>query len=134
MGGYTSQADGGGMALFGTDYQGGTNFIVRTADGRRFERAVVPDPYRRSPIDNMVPRAGASGSEIWANLPYSRGDSLGLLMFTADAGHSWRRLIEYRRSAHKVWLLSASTDASADLYLSVEDSRNADRVVYRISG
>lgn len=134
MGGYTSAVESEGTVWFGTDYQGGTNFIVQTTDGRSFDKAVVPDPYRRSPIDNLVRRKAKGGPEIWANLPYSTADTLGLLMYTADGGRSWRRLLEYSRSTHKVWLLSASTDGAAELYLSVEDLRNADRVVYRIAG
>ncbi len=134
MGGYTSAADSGDKVMFGTDYQGGTNFIVETADGQSFEKSVVPDPYRRSPIDNMVRRNSSTGAEIWANLPYSAANSMGLLMYTADGGRSWRGLVEYSRSTHKVWLLSASTEGAAELYLSVEDLRNADRVVYRIAG
>lgn len=133
MGGYTSVVDNDDRVLFGTDYQGGTNFVVETTDGRTFAKTVVPDPYRRSPIDNMVRRDSSRGPEIWANLPYSTANTMGLLMYTADAGRSWRRIIEYSRATHKVWLLSASTDGAAELYVSVEDSRNADRVVYRIA-
>lgn len=134
MGGYTSVVEGVDKVVFGTDYQGGTNFIVETADGRSFEKTVVPDPYRRSPIDNMVRRDSGRGAELWANLPYSTGSSRALLMYTADAGRSWRRLIEYSRSTHKVWLLTASTEGAAELHLSIEDLRNGDRVVYRIAG
>jgi len=134
MGGYTSIVDTEDGVLFGTDYQGGTNFTVATRDSRTFEKAVVPDPYRRSPIDNMVSRSSGKRAEVWANLPYSTVNTMALLMYTANGGRSWQRLIEYRRSSHKVWLLSASTHSTADLYLSVENLRNADRVVYRIRG
>jgi hypothetical protein len=134
MGGYTSIVDGDGKVVFGTDYQGGTNFIIETTDARSYAKTVVPDPYRRSPIDNMVRRNTLDGHEIWANLPYSTANSMGLLMYTADAGRSWRRLLQYSRSTHKVWLLSASTEGAAAVYVSVEDLRNADRVVYRIGG
>jgi hypothetical protein len=134
MGGHTSIVDGEDSVLFGTDYQGGTNFMVETKDGRTFRKAVVPDPYRRSPIDNMVTRTSRTGAEVWANLPYSTPTTKALLMCSANGGRDWKRLIEYSRSTHKVWLLSASTQGAADLFLSIENSWNADRVVYRIAG
>ena len=65
MGGYTSIVESDEKILFGTDYQGGTNFLVETEDGKKFTKKVVPDPYRRSPIINMVQRKSKSGNEIW---------------------------------------------------------------------
>jgi len=92
MGGYTSVVENDEKLVFGTDYQGGTNFIVATSDGETFAKTVVPDPYRRSPIDNMVQRKSKQGNEIWANLPYSTANTKCLLMYTADGGASWHKL------------------------------------------
>ena len=133
MGGYTSVVESDGKISFGTDYQGGTNFIVETMDGKKFTKRIIPDPYRRSPIDNMVLRKSKRGNEIWANLPFSTSNSKCLLMYTADNGKNWNRVFEYNRSTHTVWLINSSTDLSNELYFSVEDLSSKDRVVYRIT-
>lgn len=133
MGGYTSFVETGEKILFGTDYQGGTNFIVETKDGRKFTKRVVPDPYRRSPVDNMVLRKTKAGCEIWANLPYSTAGTKCLLMYSKDDGASWERVIEYDRAAYTVWLIQSSNQTEADLYFSIEDLKTNDRVVYRVA-
>jgi hypothetical protein len=133
MGGYTSVVENDEKLLFGTDYQGGTNFIVATSDGETFEKTIIPDPYRRSPIDNMVQRKSKLGYEIWANLPYSTGSTKCLLMYTADGGESWNKVIEYNRATHKVWLISSSNEVTTELYFSIEDLRTSARVVYKIA-
>jgi hypothetical protein len=134
MGGYTSVVENDGTMIFGTDYQGGTNFLVSTRDGKNFDKQVLPDPYRRSPIDNMVQRMSKHGTEIWANLPYSTSKTKCLLMFTTDGGKEWKKLLEYNRAAYKVWIVSSSNEVTNELYLSIEDLRASDRAVYRIAG
>lgn len=133
MGGYTSMAECDGKVYFGTDYQGGTNFIVETADGANFVKKVVPDPYRRSPIDNMVVRTGKNGVEIWANLPYSTANTKCLLMYTRDGGNTWNKVIEYNGATHKVWILNTSNDPMDALYFSIQDLVSYDRVVYKVT-
>ena len=132
MGGYTSSVESDGKLLFGTDYQGGTNFIVETRDGRKFTKRIMPDPYRRSPIDNMVLRKSKTGNEIWANLPYSTAGTKCLLMYSADGGKSWAKVFEYSRMTHTVWLISSSNEIADDLYLSIEDLQNDARYVYKV--
>jgi len=133
MGGYTSVVESDGRIFFGTDYQGGTNFIVESTDGQKFTKKIVPDPYRRSPIDNMVLRKSKKGNEIWANLPFSTPNTKCLLMYTADHGESWNKVLEYNRSTHTVWLVSSSNEIADTLYFSVEDSKNNTRVVYKLA-
>ena len=133
MGGYTSVVEVGGKILFGTDYQGGTNFLVETVDGKKFIKKVVPDPYRRSPIDNMIIRKRKQGVEIWANLPYSTAGTKCLLMVSRDGGETWSRVFDYHRSHYTVWLTSSSTTVRDTVYLSVQDNRTDDRIVYRIA-
>jgi hypothetical protein len=132
MGGYTSIVESDEKMLFGTDYKGGTNFIVESTDGERFDRKIVPDPYRRSPIDNMVQRKSKKGNEIWANLPYSTSGTKCLLMYTVNGGKSWNKVIEYNRATHCVWLLSSSNEIADVLYFSIENYEDNDRVVYKI--
>lgn len=133
MGGYTSSAESDGRILFGTDYLGGTNFIVESRDCERFVKRVVPDPYRRSPIDNMVQRKSKRGNEIWANLSYSTANTRCLLMYTDNGGQNWNKVIEYSRNTHKVSLISSSNEVADVLYFYVEDLKNRDRVVYEVA-
>lgn len=131
-GGYTAVTETDGKILFGTDYQGGTNFIIESSNGESLNKRIVPDPYRRSPIINMVQRRSIRGHEIWAYLPYSRAGTKCLLMYTADGGESWDRVIEYSKPNHKVWLINSSNEVSDVLYFSIEDLRSGDRVVYEV--
>jgi hypothetical protein len=133
IGGYTSIAESRQRVLLGTDYQGGTNFIVATEDGRSFTKRVVPDPYRRSPIDNMVARKARVGSEVWANLPYGTATTRCLLMFTADGGHTWTKGIDYSGRAHRVWLLNSSRTSSAALYFSIQHLATGNRAVFAVT-
>lgn len=132
MGGYTAVTETDEKILFGTDYQGGTNFVVESSNGERFEKRVVPDPYRRSPIINMVQRRAGRGNEIWAYLPYSVAGTKCLLMYSADGGRSWNKLIEYSKSRHKVWLVNSSNEVPDVLYFSIEDLQSGARVVYEV--
>jgi hypothetical protein len=133
MGGYTSVVENEDKVLFGTDYQNGTNFIVETTDCEKFTSKVVPDPYRRSPIDNMVQRISKNGKEIWAILPYSRSGTKSLLMYTEDGGKSWIKVLEYSSAMHNVWLINSSNEATNELYFAITNLRNDDRVVYKIA-
>ena len=133
MGGYTSVVESDDKILFGTDYQGGTNFLVETRDGKKFMKKVIPDPYRRSPIINMVQRKSKNGSEIWAVLPFSTANSKCLLMYSMDAGKSWFKVIEYDKANHHIGLINSSNEIPNVLYFSVEDLVNNNGVVYKVA-
>ena len=132
MGGYTSIVEDNGKIILGTDYQGGTNFVVETTDCKNFTKRIIPDPYRRSPIDNMVMRKSKNGNEIWANLPYSNPGSKCLLMYSANGSEQWKNVIEYHRANYTVWLISSSKESVGELYFSIENHDQTDRVVYKI--
>lgn len=133
LGGYTSVVESSGKLLFGTDYQGGTNFIVETNDGESYTSKIVPDPYRRSPINNMVKRKSRSREEIWASLPHSSGATKCLLMYSDNAGRSWNRVMDYRKGVHNVSLISSSHQATDKVYFSIKSLRDGDFVVYEIT-
>ena len=119
-GGYTSMAETDEAVLFGSDYLGGTNFIVKTLNGERFDKLVLPDPYRRSPVMNMRARQSQTGNEIWA-ASYSclSGEAKSLLMCTTDSGKSWARVIEFDGAKHEVRLASTTQSSSGTLYISI---------------
>ena len=103
LGGYTSIAETDEAIIFGSDYLGGTNFMVRTTNGRQFEKLVLPDPYRRSPIMHMVSRQTQAGVEIWA-ASYSclAGNTRSLLMYSQNSGRSWSKVIDFDGKHHEV--------------------------------
>ena len=119
-GGHMSMAETGKAVVFGTDYLGGTNFIVRTCDGKRFDKLVLPNPYRRSPVMNMITRKSASGDELWA-VSYSclSSEAKSLLMYSRDSGKSWTRVIEFDGTQNEVRLVSSSHDPSDVLIISI---------------
>jgi hypothetical protein len=132
MGGYTAVVENDEKVFFGTDYQGGTNFIVETTDAKKFTKKIVPDPYRRSPIDNMVLRNSKKGYEIWANLPFSAPGTKCLLMYSDDGGETWHKVFDYSRSTHAVWLISASRQTTDTVFVSVQSQKTNARVVYQL--
>ncbi|QHV94680.1 WD40/YVTN/BNR-like repeat-containing protein [Spirosoma endbachense] len=110
QGGYLSMAELNGRVFLGSDYLGGTNFIVSTTDGERFQKQIIPDPYRRSPVMNMLTRRTNTGqTELWAVLHNSITSSTrSLLMFSSDGGQTWTRVIDYDGTRHEIKLVSAS--------------------------
>lgn len=62
-----------------------------------------------------------NGNEIWANLHFSTPGTKCLLMYTANGGKSWSKVIEYSRATHQVWLINSSNETSDVLYFSIED-------------
>ena len=132
MGGHTAVLEHENKLLFGTDYMGGTNFILESADGHTFRKKIIPDPYRRSPIMILTQRNSNSGTEIWALLPYSTSGTKSLLMYSKDSGKSWRRFLEYGGDSHGVQLISSSNEITGVLYVSVRDVKNKTRAVYKV--
>ena len=137
-GGYLSMAETKEAVLFGSDYLGGTNFMVRTENGQQFEQLVLPDPYRRSPIMNMTSRETATGTEVWA-VSYSclSAKDKSLLMYTKDSGKTWLRVLEFDGTKNEVRLVSSTRHPSDTLYISITtfDSqlKNHHHEVYRLS-
>ncbi|GAB3896827.1 hypothetical protein GCM10028803_14630 [Larkinella knui] len=121
-GGYTSMAETATGVLFGSDYLGGTNFIVKTTDARRFEKQVLPDPYRRSPVMNMVTRHSPAGTEIWAASYSCLSDNArSLIMCTKDAEKTWTRVLDFDGTKNEVRLVNSSRDRSDALFISVTE-------------
>ena len=120
-GGYLSMVSVNGTVLFGSDYLGGTNFVVSTQDGAQFEKRIVPDPYRRSPVMNMVIRRTRSGTaEVWAVLHNSIDSSTRcLLMYSADAGDTWTKVLDYDGTRHEIKLVSSAPAAVDRLFIAV---------------
>jgi len=121
LGGYLSMDELNGKVFLGSDYLGGTNFMVTTTDGITFDRQIIPDPYRRSPIMNMVARITTDKKpELWAVLHNSISSTTrSLLMVSTDLGRSWRRIIDYDGTQHEIKLVSSATRLTDQLYVAI---------------
>jgi hypothetical protein len=123
MGGYTAMLETHKQIIFGTDYNGGTNFLVSTSDLSVFNKKVIPNPYRRSRFTNMVMTRENEAVRIWTVL---HGDSGGktksLLMMSADEGQTWNKIIEYNGKIFHVNILNNSKQILDNLYISIEKS------------
>ena len=133
MGGHTAIVESDGKILFGTDYMGGTNFLIESTDCEKFSKKIVPDPYRKSPIMQLLQRRSKKGIEIWALLPFCASNSRCLLMYTVDNGKSWNKVIEYSGITHGVQLIASSNEIPDALYLSLRDVKSNSRIVYKIA-
>lgn len=116
MGGYTAVAELGAEVVFGTDYNGGVNFIARGADLDHLDKLALPDPYRRGPIYRFVKRSGKAGEELWASVYSAIPGTRSLLMMTRDAANTWTRIIDYDGAKHRLELTSHSAEIARDLY------------------
>jgi hypothetical protein len=120
-GGYLSMVEIEENILFGTDYLGGTNWIVMTRDGLTFKRMMIPDPYRRSPIPTMLKRSDGITHEIWACLHNSICASTRcLLMCSCDDGTTWHRCLEYDGTVNHLEIISRATGSGRNFWFSVE--------------
>ncbi len=123
-GGYMSLSEYKENIIFGTDYMGGTNFIIKRCSRGRLTKLAMPDPYRRCPIVHMTNRSGAYGTEIWANIHGSVFEGTkSLLMVSYDGGESWSKLIEYDGSRYVVYIASASSTTPNEIFISVYELR-----------
>ena len=124
--------------FFGSDYMGGTNFIISTRNGTDFCKTVLPDPFRRSPVMNMMARRTAQGCEIWA-LTYScvAASAKSLLMRSTDEGRSWQQMLVFNGLWQEVRLVNAVSAHEPDLFISIsffeEDKVTVHHQTYRLT-
>jgi hypothetical protein len=137
MGGYTSMVEIGDTLLFGTDYLGGTNFLVESRDGKRFDKKVIPDPYRRSPVHDLIKRTVEGREEIWAVLNNPNSSSVkSLLMVSMNGGESWQRVVEYSGREHLIMINSGDlkdTDTISFALTAMVEGGGEKGVCYEIS-
>jgi hypothetical protein len=134
IGGYTSMVENESKIVLGTDYLGGTNFLVETTDGKKYSKKVIPDPYRRSPVMNLLNRVSKDKDEIWAVLYNAISDKTKcLLMYSNDNCKTWTKVIEYDGTKHEVLLNSASTKALNRLCFEITSSVESKSVSFEIT-
>jgi len=121
-GGYTTYVESNGKAIFGTDYNGGTNFIAMTSDLYKFTKQIVPDPYRRSVFASMLNIYRTNQPQIWAVLHGEESkNAKSLLMMSIDNGKTWNRIIEYNGDSFKIKILNTN-NVSEELFINIENT------------
>lgn len=133
LGGYTSMVEIGDNIIFGSDYLGGTNYIVKTNDMKTFEKNIIPDLYRRSMVINLILRKSGNNTELWANLFNMISDKTrSLIMYSLDKGKNWNKFIEYNGLKYNLALISSSNKVLDTMYLYVENRDNKKTVTYEL--
>lgn len=132
LGGYSAILELGNSTILGTDYYGGTNFLVETNDFIKFDKKVIPNPYRRGFFESFT----KSNDIIWASIhPPNFKNSKGLLMYRTIHSDIWYKLMEYECNDYKIDVISKSLVEQNYLFFSIKEinKKNDDYSVYRIT-
>ena len=134
-GGHTAMVELNGKIIFGSDYMGGTNFLISTKDMLRFNEKVVLNPHRRCLFRRMLVRINKGGqSEIWANLNFEYGRGVKcLIMVSLDSGETWKKVIQYNGKQFKVRLISDSNHLAKELYILLVNNKDNTSTTLQIS-
>ncbi len=132
MGGFTSMTEIGENVIFGTDYLGGSNFLLFTKDGKKFDKKVLSDPYRRSPVMSLINRVDTN-EEIWAILhnPIS-SKTRCLLMCSVDGGESFQKVIEYDGTCFEIQINSSCLKTNNIVSFALNDKVNSKALSFDI--
>lgn len=130
-GGHTSIVESDKKLIFGTDYLGGTNFILETDNFQKMRRQIIPDPYRKSLVESMTKIKTANQEQIWINLKCSILNSKSLIAYTNDGGKTWNKYIEYNSSLFSIVLCCSSNNDLTELYFNIENFQDRRTNSYR---
>ncbi|MCF7560368.1 hypothetical protein L3X39_06915 [Sabulilitoribacter multivorans] len=124
-GGYTGIAELNNKILFGTDYNGGTNFLISTKDMICFDKKVIPNPYRRSTFNRIAIRRNKLNKlEIWSNIRFKHNKKIkSLVMLSIDDGETWKKIIEYDGTQFEIDIISNSRKVITEIYLLIKDKK-----------
>ncbi|MCO5251789.1 MAG: hypothetical protein M9949_10270 [Candidatus Kapabacteria bacterium] len=121
MGGHTSVVEFDNSVFFGSDYLGGTNFMIRSDDSYNFSYQVLPNPYRRNAISHLITKNGGTGVEIWAFIADlgNFNHTKGLIMYSSDGGQSWNQFFEYDGNDYVIEIVSAADEIVDSIFISL---------------
>lgn len=129
MGGYTAAAELGKKAILGTDYLGGTNFIVETDDFVHFKKEFLPNPYRRAIVETLQ----TTKHLLWALIfPPTFNNSRGLLMIKKEGDRHWQKLIEYNRIHYAVRIVSNSLIDTHSIIISIIHKKTKENFLFTL--
>lgn len=105
MGGYTAISEVNEKVVMGTDYFGGTNFLVETEDFIHFDKKYIPNPYRKS----MINAIQTIGDLVWVvATPPDFRSSRGVLLVKKITDSHWTRVIEFDKKHYDIAAVSHS--------------------------
>jgi hypothetical protein len=124
-GGYFSALSVPHGIMFGSDYLGGTNFLVHSHDGHHFQKRILPDPFRRNPVANMSLLQSADQTEIWVGIQnHLKGKyAKALLLYSRDRGLTWHKSLEYDGLECDIQIISASSQPLDFFLAAILDSK-----------
>lgn len=135
-GGHISSANFLNKTVFGSDYLGGQNFLLTSDNLLNYSIFVVPEPYRRNPINSLIKMQLGDKLILWASIHTMQnfGKSRGLIMFTENLDR-WDKVFEYNGTKYLTSMISTTNNITNDIYLLIrqsEDSKN-ESITLRIS-
>jgi len=108
-GGYIAAVFANSYKLFGTDYSGGTNYIIKTEDNRNFSKKLIPDPYRRNPVYELLLCNSLNKKEIIVASTINQvrlNKSRSAIFFSEDSGNQWTKFLEYQGIEFKMHIIT----------------------------
>ena len=134
-GGHTALVELNEEIIFGSDYMGGTNFLISTKNMLQFNEKIVPNPHRRCLFRRMIVRINKDGqSEIWTNLNFEYGGGVKcLIMVSIDSGKTWRKVIQYNGRQFKARIISYSNHITKELYILLVNNKENTSTTLQIS-
>jgi hypothetical protein len=134
MGGHTSVVEFGNTVFFGSDYLGGTNFLIRTDDSFNYTYQVLPNPLRRNAISHLITKNGVNGAEIWAFITDLGNfkNTKGAIMYSADGGKSWQQFFEYDGNDYVIEIVSSADEIVESLFVSITNKASGAYTVVEI--
>jgi hypothetical protein len=134
MGGHTAVVEYGNSVFFGSDYLGGTNFIIRTEDSYNFSYQVLPDPFRRNAISHLITKNGETGVEIWAFIADlgNFNHTKGMIMYSSDGGQTWNQFFEYDGNDYVIEIVSAADEVVDSIFISLSNKASGAYTVIEV--
>lgn len=134
MGGYLSAENIQDDMILGTDYLGGTNFIVKTNNCKKFRKFVISNPYRRNPVVKIIRTRSKSGYEVWACLRnWSRSKySKGAILRSNDNAETWFKFIEYNGLKYDIDIISNSILPLGYFFIRIKQLGGQEKFALRI--
>lgn len=120
--------------MFGSDYLGGTNFMVKTDDLINFKSYVLPESYKRNVISALTLRKNRNRNELWAEITSLENfvKCRGLIMYSDDNGESWNKFIDFFGKYQDVTIISSSQKIENETYVLIRPTDKSDRMSFTL--
>jgi hypothetical protein len=132
-GGHTAFTEVTGATILGTDNHGGTNSIISINSNSAISVRMLPPPYRHSPVINMHSVYAVEQSATFVSLFSGiREKWKSALIYSDDAGKTWKRLIEYNGQKVAFSIANSQEGQGLPLILAYENLRSGEKKTFII--